>query len=686
MKKFRKITTDVLISSPTTFEDEILVFEGGQFINNNPAKTVTLTGNNTKIIAPPYQIFVGEFKFEGTWVMDRAYPQWFGAVAYPDIAAASAEDAISSTDAINKAIKFKNGGEVFIPKGVYLITNTSNTEVFDKGEPVYAGINMTTGIDLVGEKGGVKDKFDKRTVFVVKFDTSKIATDYPDNPSNFALLININKSDATNNAPTWRQPNSTQGYTVKNIFFYNSTPIYGKNKLLRCVLCGCGATFDCNVWRGFSQAVKYLNIYIDDRKVVNCEFNLNKDTPEYNPDDNDKLYAFDMGSLGDATLFEHNQINDGYKNKGLRLNNCGGASINANVLNADVLITSCKGITFVSNHLEQGRQMVITSSNVTSLNNYFMRGEKPAIVINGTRYQDKSVVTSNGDNFIFYDNLFFEGKEITYYPVCEYDIAIDQYSVLNISNAYRYWHSNGFGKMYTCGIKMLKILDPENIDDAVPFDDFNKHSYALSQSGIIRAGHKIGSEFPIESFDQSNNFYYMANGGVKWDYDTGYYTYHCQIVWDADRGLIWTKNGQSLIRMGNYGHGNTVYNTKGGNGILFILGRNGLNFNLRLIRTRYSDSACTNAVEMHFIDVPICGTVNIYDNGLSISGFGWNKVQSGAPLPVISGNTGLAAATFNGGNVVCYSSNNATQGSGWKTGDMIINTGSLSSWTIKVVK
>lgn len=138
--------------------------------------------------------------------------------------------------------------------------------------------------------------------------------------------------------------------------------------------------------------------------------------------------------------------------------------------------------------------------------------------------------------------------------------------------------------------------------------------------------------------------------------------------------------------MNNHGHGNTVYNVKGGNGILLILGQNGLNFNLRLIRTRYSDSACTDAVETHFVDIPICGNVNVYDNGLSICGFGWNKVRAGSPSPAITGNTGLAAATFNGSNVVCYSSNNTTQGQGWKTGDMIVNTGDLSSWTIKIVK
>lgn len=105
MRNFRKIITDVLISSQTTFEDEILIFEGGQFINNSKG-AVTLIGNNTRIIAPPYHIFVGDFKFEGTWVMDRAYPQWFGAVAYLNINAASAEGAISSTDAINKAINY----------------------------------------------------------------------------------------------------------------------------------------------------------------------------------------------------------------------------------------------------------------------------------------------------------------------------------------------------------------------------------------------------------------------------------------------------------------------------------------------------------------------------------------------------------------------------------------------------
>lgn len=704
MENFIKITSDVVFTSAASYGDETLVFEGGKFINNT-SSPITLTGNNTKIIASPYQIFVGEFNFEGTWVTDRAYPQWFGAVTYQDIHTAASSGAISSTDAINKAIKFKQGGEVFCPKGVYLITNTPNSDIFVKNDDtnnsktnlydlVYAGINMTTGINLVGEYGnlvGTQDKNkDNRTVFVVKFDTNKIATYYPENPSNFAMLININQIAQIDEQPQWKQQYSPQGHSVRNIFFWNSTPMYG-DRLLRGVLCGCGATFDCNTWSGFSQGVKYTNNYIDDKKIVNCTFNLNYASQAI--DESKQLYAFDMGSLGDAMLFEHNQINEGYHNKGIRVNNCGGACINANVINADVLICNCKGITFSANHLEQGRQLKIESSNVTSSNNYFWRRSNPAIAIIGTKYKDKSVVTSNGDNFIFYDSIVYKNdkikRELPYCAICEYDIAIDEFSVLNLSNAYRLWNGGGFGKMYTCGIKMCKIIDTENPDyseysgNIQPFDTFNSHSYALSQSCTIRAGHEIGSGFSIATFDPKNNFYYMSNAGVVWDYTTGYYTYDCQIVLDASRGLLLTKAGQTLIRMNNYGIGNTVHNIKDSNGILLILGRSGLNFNLRLIRKRYNDSTCTQVAETHFIDIPICGNVNIYDNGVSISGFKWEKADNN---PVINGNAGITSVTFNGNNVVCYSSSDISQGIGWRTGDVIVNTGSQSTWVMKVIK
>ena len=63
-------TEDTIITESMTYGDVLLTFNGGSLVNNT-GKAITLTGNNTKIVAPPYHIFKGEFNFEGSWVMDK---------------------------------------------------------------------------------------------------------------------------------------------------------------------------------------------------------------------------------------------------------------------------------------------------------------------------------------------------------------------------------------------------------------------------------------------------------------------------------------------------------------------------------------------------------------------------------------------------------------------------------------
>ena len=87
--------------------DVTLYFIGGMLSGSGK-----LIGNKTKIIAPIKQIFGTSLNVSGTWEIERAYPQWFGAQSYQSISTSSADIA----SAINKAIEMKQTGEVFIPR------------------------------------------------------------------------------------------------------------------------------------------------------------------------------------------------------------------------------------------------------------------------------------------------------------------------------------------------------------------------------------------------------------------------------------------------------------------------------------------------------------------------------------------------------------------------------------------
>ena len=113
------INTNVYLESNVT-----LIFMGGMITGNG-----TLIGNNTSLVAPISQIFSSNINVIGAWNIDKAYPQWFGAVSGANN---------DCSDAINKAITMKVTGEVFIPRGKYVIKNI---------------IHVKYGIQLIGESG-----------------------------------------------------------------------------------------------------------------------------------------------------------------------------------------------------------------------------------------------------------------------------------------------------------------------------------------------------------------------------------------------------------------------------------------------------------------------------------------------------------------------------------------------------
>jgi hypothetical protein len=100
----------------------ILRFEGGSLKNGN------LRGNSTDVMASIYTIFSDNLNILGTWIVKRAYPEWFGA---------KGDGITDDKDSINKTINLlysSGGGEVILNNRNYLSSQ----------------INLKTRVSLIG--------------------------------------------------------------------------------------------------------------------------------------------------------------------------------------------------------------------------------------------------------------------------------------------------------------------------------------------------------------------------------------------------------------------------------------------------------------------------------------------------------------------------------------------------------
>lgn len=98
-----------LTGNVTIPANSILEFDGGSISGEH-----TLTGNNTSIKAEPVKIFNTSIIFPGTWNVDVAYVEWYGA---------KADGVMDCTDALNKvAGMFGWGTTVQLLRGTYCVT------------------------------------------------------------------------------------------------------------------------------------------------------------------------------------------------------------------------------------------------------------------------------------------------------------------------------------------------------------------------------------------------------------------------------------------------------------------------------------------------------------------------------------------------------------------------------------
>ena len=593
----------------------------------------TLIGNFAQIDATLVEIFGSTVNVEGDWLNDHVYPQWFGAMAYSSCAEASATGSACSAGAIERAAKMAVYSEVFIPRGYYRIARTIKLPF---------GVNIRGASSLEWEHNGVTKC---GTVLVSAFNYDDLKSRLQDvdencencKENNYLIEINVQwKGDV----PQWEIGYPTRETSIKNLRLRNnslpaSVAVGEQTYLMYGILSGASLTLDGVTFQYFGQALRFTDNYIDNKCVVNCTMMEYWDADKLNQDDAHKPYAFNMGFLGDALMFAHNGVS-GYANKGLLINNCGGATICDNIITADSWIRQSKSVDFSSNHWEIGTVLKIEDSEVTMRSNYFWLGQQPVVQVYGT---DGSVVSMDGDVFRFYDSAFYmnqSGFEDTkkgngaVYRI-KADIALDKQSKLSLSNVYRCWQGESFPSMFTCGVHVCERFDDGGFGDVL--DAFKRFSYALSRNCHISAGFKADMRFEESGLmeEPETRPHGMLNAGVAWVGDTGSYAYECQLLLDSKRGIGWTYDDKLTMRNlpiwngdGFVGSVEFQYSKDAnGNfekdrpiaGFLLVLPR--IYGVVRIKRMKSSGADCK------YVDVPVCGTKFLYDNGVSVCGFPW---------------------------------------------------------------
>lgn len=613
----------------------------------------TLVGDFAQIEAPLVEIFGSKVKVEGDWLNDRVYPQWFGAVAYKSCGEASAASSVCSADAIERAVRMAVYGEVFIPRGYYRIARTIKLPF---------GVNIRGASSVEWDYDGVT-KYG--TVLVSAFDYEGLKSrlqGVDDNcesckENNYLIEINVQwvviVENPEDDAEKWKKiivPRSEIEYTtretsIKNLRLRNSSlPLLkdiGREQayLMYGILSGASLNMDGVTFQHFGQALRFTDNYIDNKCVVNCTMSEYWDAYMLNQDEAHKPYAFNMGFLGDALMFAHNGVS-GFVNKGLLVNNCGGAMICDNIITAESKIRQSKAVDFSSNHLERGTILKIEDSEVTMRSNYFWLGQEPVVQISGA---DGSVVSMDGDVFRFYDSAFYMSQSDfektkddngAAYRI-NADIALDRQSKLNLSNVYRYWGGEGFSSMLTCGVHVCEWMDDGSFGEVL--DVFKRFSYALSRNCQISTGFKANMHFEEGGLMDvpDPRPYGMLNAGVAWVGDTDVYNYECQLIIDRVRSIGWTADGYGMQKLQIWNGESFVDNVMVNDEIKVdytdeddnqIKTRDVVKGVLLVIPPIYGIIRITRrgaGGSLEYVDVPVCGAKFLYDNGVSVCGFPW---------------------------------------------------------------
>ena len=662
---------------------------------------------------------------DGNWHMDRAYPQWFASPGCNDW-----------STPINKAIELKRTGEVFLQRGLYPTKHSIR---------VRYGIELTGENGFISNPGKGSNSNLLGTTIVANNNSSSCSNFQ----SGYMVLVNTKPVEQYPSSPKpieeqfnmWVHPYPAFTTVVRNITFMNGDKSERIIPQLNGLFTAGGLDIEQCRFLNFKQAIVKSRDYADGFVIKDCRFSgVNivhyappgttsaTDTTVY-----DTKWMIYLNGDGDNLQFTGNAFMGSrfINNRTLYVGRNRGGLISCNITGGEIVLNGCRGLTFSNNHMEssmesnEGMLIRVLNSQVTISDNFFYKSERGNIYVAGGGYGTPSVAEIHNNTYLCTFHDLFPG--ITNDSIQDYysleerrtefeakkkiwlarssapEIIVGDGATVNISNQYRQVALlNSVTWPLTVGIQFRA----ENQNDSIFLTDtiattlLNNLSPYLSGSGTINAGFAVNNvNHQLHNINRRTATM-MPNRNDRWYAESGEYEYFAVFVIDRQRNIIAYPNGMKYKHLKNKGDtiikkNNFIDNPVDANAVSTLIPIYGGTYfpkwsgYLRMYRCRVERDTIINKIVREFdwntVDVPVVNAMMLYDNGLFLSGYPWQKCSEANPLGSLpdTDTLKLQDVTHLNESVECTATTKPSSlPDTWSRGDKIFNVGNETDWDV----
>ena len=662
---------------------------------------------------------------DGNWHMDRAYPQWFASPGCNDW-----------STPINKAIELKRTGEVFLQRGLYPTKHSIR---------VRYGIELTGENGFISNPGKGSNSNLLGTTIVANNNSSSCSNFQ----SGYMVLVNTKPVEQYPSSPKpieeqfnmWVHPYPAFTTVVRNITFMNGDKSERIIPQLNGLFTAGGLDIEQCRFLNFKQAIVKSRDYADGFVIKDCRFSgVNivhyappgttsaTDTTVY-----DTKWMIYLNGDGDNLQFTGNAFMGSrfINNRTLYVGRNRGGLISCNITGGEIVLNGCRGLTFSNNHMEssmesnEGMLIRVLNSQVTISDNFFYKSERGNIYVAGGGYGTPSVAEIHNNTYLCTFHDLFPG--ITNDSIQDYysleerrtefeakkkiwlarssapEIIVGDGATVNISNQYRQVALlNSVTWPLTVGIQFRA----ENQNDSIFLTDtiattlLNDLSPYLSGSGTINAGFAVNNvNHQLHNINRRTATM-MPNRNDRWYAESGEYEYFAVFVIDRQRNIIAYPNGMKYKHLKNKGDtiikkNNFIDNPVDANAVSTLIPIYGGTYfpkwsgYLRMYRCRVERDTIINKIVREFdwntVDVPVVNAMMLYDNGLFLSGYPWQKCSEANPLGSLpdTDTLKLQDVTHLNESVECTATTKPSSlPDTWSRGDKIFNVGNETDWDV----
>ena len=661
---------------------------------------------------------------DGNWHMDRAYPQWFASPGCNDW-----------STPINKAIELKRTGEVFLQRGLYPTKHSIR---------VRYGIELV-GENGFSSNPGKGSNSDLLGTTIVANKNSSSCSNFQ---SGYMVLVNTKPVEQYPSSEhieeqfnMWVHPYPAFTTVVRNITFMNGDKSERIIPQLNGLFTAGGLDIEQCRFLNFKQAIVKSRDYADGFVIKDCRFSgVNivhyappgttsaTDTTVY-----DTKWMIYLNGDGDNLQFTGNAFMGSrfINNRTLYVGRNRGGLISCNITGGEIVLNGCRGLTFSNNHMEssmesnEGMLIRVLNSQVTISDNFFYKSERGNIYVAGGGYGTPSVAEIHNNTYLCTFHDLFPG--ITNDSIQDYysleerrtefeakkkiwlarssapEIIVGDGATVNISNQYRQVALlNSVTWPLTVGIQFRA----ENQNDSIFLTDtiattlLNDLSPYLSGSGTINAGFAVNNvNHQLHNINRRTATM-MPNRNDRWYAESGEYEYFAVFVIDRQRNIIAYPNGMKYKHLKNKGDtiikkNNFIDNPVDANAVSTLIPIYGGTYfpkwsgYLRMYRCRVERDTIINKIVREFdwntVDVPVVNAMMLYDNGLFLSGYPWQKCSEANPLGSLpdTDTLKLQDVTHLNESVECTATTKPSSlPDTWSRGDKIFNVGNETDWDV----